>query len=100
MTRSSRNRDVGGARAAARQPRRASKLSPDASHVSAVLLAGEFLANVVNAIPNPVFVKDEQYRFVFFNDAFCTVMGRERDELLGRTDFDFVPPDEARVFRV
>ena len=64
-----------------------------------MLRAGEFLANVVNAIPNPVFVKDEQYRFVFFNDAFCTVMGRERDQLLGRTDSDFVPMEEARVFR-
>src|SRR3546814_10318564 len=49
-------------------------------------------------IPNPVFVKDEQHRFVFFNDAFCAVLGRSRAELLGRSDFDFVPPEEARIF--
>src|SRR5262247_4176812 len=60
--------------------------------------AGALIAGIVNALPNPVFVKDEQHRFVFFNDAFCAVMGRSRSELLGHSDFDFVPAEEAHVF--
>lgn len=53
---------------------------------------GALLVHIVNAMPNPVFVKDEQHRFVFFNDAFCAILGQSRAELLGRSDFDFVPP--------
>jgi PAS domain S-box-containing protein len=60
--------------------------------------ADSFLAHIVNALPSPVFVKDDQHRFVLFNDAFCAVMGRSRAELLGRSDLDFVPAEEARVF--
>jgi two-component system, NtrC family, sensor kinase len=58
----------------------------------------DVLACIVNAITNPVLVKDEQHRFVLLNDAFCSFLGRSRDELLGRSDFDFVPAEEARVF--
>jgi PAS domain S-box-containing protein len=45
-----------------------------------------------------VFVKDEQHRWVLLNVAMCAFMGRGRAELLGKSDFDFFPPDEARVF--
>jgi PAS domain S-box-containing protein len=59
----------------------------------------EFLAQIVNAIQNPVFVKDEQLRFAFFNDAFCALLGRSRDTLLGRTDYDVVPAEQAAFFQ-
>jgi PAS domain S-box-containing protein len=58
-----------------------------------------FLLQVVNAIQSPVFVKDERFRFVFFNEAFCALLGRSRAELIGRTDFDVVPPEQAAIFR-
>ncbi len=59
----------------------------------------EFLLQFVNAIQNPVFVKDEQLRFVFFNDAFCTLLGRSREALVGRTDYDVVPAEQAAQFQ-
>jgi PAS domain S-box-containing protein len=67
----------------------------------ALLLATQqdFLLKVVGGIQNPVFVKDEDFRFVFVNPAFCQFMGRSETELLGRTDFDVVPVEHARVFR-
>ncbi len=58
-----------------------------------------FLSQVVNAIQNPVFVKDEQFRFVYFNDAFCALLGRSPAELIGRTDYDVVPPEQAAFFQ-
>jgi PAS domain S-box-containing protein len=61
--------------------------------------AGSLLANLVNAIPSPVFVKDRQFRFVLVNDAMCAMMGRARSDLIGRSDFDFVPAEEARSFQ-
>jgi len=67
------------------------KLDAGAAHV--------FLMNVVGAIRNPVLVKDEAFRFVFVNDAFCSLMGRSESELIGRTDFDVAPAEQAQIFR-
>ena len=58
----------------------------------------EFVRDLLNAIPNPVFVKDDEHRFLVLNDALCRFVGRERDELLGKSDFDFFPEEEARWF--
>jgi PAS domain S-box-containing protein len=67
----------------------------------ALLLATQqdFLLKVVGGIQNPVFVKDESFRFVFVNEAFCRFMGRSETELLGHTDFEIVPAEHAQVFR-
>ncbi len=68
---------------------------------TAFLLAarGDFLLSVIGGIQNPVFVKDESFRFVFVNEAFCRFMGRSEAELIGATDFDVVPAEHAQVFR-
>ncbi len=58
-----------------------------------------FLLKVIGGIQNPLFVKDEGFRFVFVNEAFCRFMGRTETELLGHTDFDVVPAAHAQVFR-
>jgi two-component system, sensor histidine kinase and response regulator len=71
--------------------------SPPAPYVAAG--ADVFLAQLVDAIPNPVFVKDEQFRLVVANDAFCKMLGRTRSEIVGRTDYDFAPPEEARLYQ-
>lgn len=52
----------------------------------------------LDTIPAPVFVKDEQHNWVFLNRACCEFMGYRRQELLGKSDFDFFPDDEAEVF--
>src|SRR5262245_40518274 len=59
----------------------------------------DVLAHIVDAITNPLFVKDEQHRLVVVNDAFCALLGRTRANILGRTDFDFVPAEEARIYQ-
>lgn len=72
------------------------QLDPRACHVPASSVG--FIESLLEGLPNPVFVKDEQHRWVFLNDAFCRFIGHERRELLGRSDFEFFPPEEARVF--
>jgi PAS domain S-box-containing protein len=56
------------------------------------------LESVLEALPNPVFVKDTLHRWVLLNAAFCQFMGRDRAELLGKSDFAFFPAAEAQVF--
>jgi PAS domain S-box-containing protein len=58
----------------------------------------EFLNHILNAIPDPVFVKDDHHRFVTLNEAFCQFIGRSRSELLGKSDHDFFPKAEADIF--
>jgi two-component system CheB/CheR fusion protein len=56
------------------------------------------LDSLLEALPNPVFVKDEQHRWVLLNDAYCRFMGYERSQLIGKSDHDFFPTVEAEVF--
>ena len=43
--------------------------------------AHDFVGNVINAIADPVFVKDEEHRFVLVNDAEVALLGYAREEL-------------------
>ncbi len=54
---------------------------------------------VLDAIPDPVFMKDENSRFVVLNQSMCDFMGHPYDELVGKTDHDFVPAEYADIFR-
>jgi PAS domain S-box-containing protein len=58
-----------------------------------------FLESVVENIPDVVFVKDaEHLRFVRFNRAGEELHGRSRTELIGKSDHDFFPPEQADFF--
>ncbi|MFH1062008.1 MAG: PAS domain-containing protein [Candidatus Omnitrophota bacterium] len=57
-----------------------------------------FLEEVINHIADPVFVKNEQHRWVLLNDAYCLFMGYERKELIAKTDHDFFPKAQADMF--
>jgi len=58
----------------------------------------QFLNHTINVIPDPIFVKDEQHRWMILNDAFCQLLGKPRQELIGKSDYDFFPKSEASVF--
>jgi diguanylate cyclase (GGDEF)-like protein/PAS domain S-box-containing protein len=57
------------------------------------------LRRVLDAVPHPIFVKDDRHRFLVANESMCTFMGHTHEELVGRTDYDFVPKEHADVFR-
>lgn len=59
----------------------------------------EFLQSVINAIPDPIFVKDRSHRWIVLNDAFCKLLGRPLGDLLEKSDQDFFPSEEADTFR-
>jgi len=58
-----------------------------------------FLNKIINAISDPVFVKDENYRFVLLNESLCKLMNLKQEEILGKTDDDFFPKEQVEVFR-
>lgn len=58
----------------------------------------DFLKLVINAIKTPFFVKDEDHKWVMLNDAAVEMMGHTQDDLLGKSDYDLYPKEQASVF--
>jgi PAS domain S-box-containing protein len=58
----------------------------------------KFLNYTIDAVADPIFVKDEQHRLILLNDAFCKLIGKQREELLGKSDRDFCQQTEAEIF--
>ncbi|MDZ8227165.1 CHASE2 domain-containing protein [Nostoc sp. ChiVER01] len=59
----------------------------------------EFLHNVINTIPDPIFVKNEQHQWIVLNEAYCRFIGYPNKLLIEKSDYDFFPKHEADVFR-
>ena len=58
----------------------------------------EFLNKIIDSIADPVFVKDRRHRWVLMNEAECRFVGYPREKLLGKTDTDYFPKEQADVF--
>ncbi|MEH2077539.1 MAG: CHASE2 domain-containing protein [Nostoc sp.] len=59
----------------------------------------EFLYHVINTIPDPIFVKNEQHQWIVLNEAYCRFIGYPNKLLIEKSDYDFFPKHEADVFR-
>ncbi len=58
------------------------------------------LRSVIENIPDPIFVKDAEGHYLLDNAAHCRSLGAERrEDIIGRTSFDFFPPEEAAAFK-
>ena len=72
---------------------------PDTKDVAGASAERLFLNSIVENIPHMIFVKDaEDLRFVLFNRAGEQLLGTSRDQLIGRNDYDFFPPEQADFF--
>jgi len=57
-----------------------------------------FFKSVLDVIGVPVLVKDESHRFLYMNRPFCRLMGKKKEELLGKNDYDISPKEEAEEY--
>ena len=53
---------------------------------------------MIDQVPDYLFVKDTDSRFIVVNRAVAADLGRQPDDLLGKTDFELHPADLARKF--
>ncbi|MDX2215180.1 MAG: PAS domain-containing protein [Oculatellaceae cyanobacterium bins.114] len=59
----------------------------------------EFLKNIVDVCPYPIFVKDADGRFLLLNQACTLIYGKPIAEMLGKRDADFnTNPDQVEKF--
>lgn len=55
--------------------------------------------SLVENLPQNILRKDLSERFTFANQRFCATLGRSLDEIIGKTDFDFFPPQLAEKYQ-
>ena len=57
------------------------------------------LMNLINNMPDTIYVKDRKSRFIIGNKMLAKITGAETpDQLIGKTDFDFYPKEMAEEF--
>ncbi len=61
-------------------------------------LTRAMLIEVLDHLPTPVYLKDDQTNFVASNISHCKLAGMSNQELMGKNDFDFHAEDKAVVF--
>ena len=55
--------------------------------------------SLVETLPQSFLRKALEGRFTFANQRFCKELGHPRDEIVGKTDFDFFPRELAEKYR-
>ena len=56
-----------------------------------------FFERVMDALPDPIFVKDKEYRCMFGNAEFEKLIGKSRIEFLGKKDDAFLPAEMVDI---
>lgn len=57
-----------------------------------------YLKNILDTVADPIFLKDRQHRWIDGNKAFWNLMKKTESEVVGRSDYEFFPREEADVF--
>jgi PAS domain S-box-containing protein len=55
--------------------------------------------SLVESLPQNIFRKDVEGRFTFVNQRFCATLGKSMEDILGRSDCDFFPPELAAKYQ-
>ncbi|MBI9107377.1 MAG: PAS domain-containing protein [Spirochaetales bacterium] len=62
--------------------------------------AYDLLQTVIDAIPDLVFIKDTNGIMISGNKAICKVLGLTKDEIVGKSDYEMFPKEEADFFKI
>lgn len=60
-----------------------------------LIAAKEFTENILNTIPAPVFVKNENFEMVYANSEYQKFTGFAREKFIGKSDYDIYPKELA-----
>ncbi len=56
-----------------------------------------FLRSLLDAIPIPVFYKDQEGRYLGYNKSFEIFTGAPQEKVIGKSIFDFIPSEIAKI---
>jgi PAS domain S-box-containing protein len=70
----------------------------DRKTLDAVIQDRNMVRTLIDSLPDFIYAKDVQCRFLLANKFCCEAMGTTVDHLVGRTDFEFYAPEIAKNF--
>lgn len=71
----------------------------DRKRAEALLIDSKnYLNRIINTVGDPLFVKDEKYNFVLVNDAFCKMVNKLKEEIIGKPDYEILDREECDFF--
>ena len=59
----------------------------------------QLLNDIIDGSPSPIFLKDRDGKFITINASLERMLGRSRQELKGKTDYDIAPKEVADYWR-
>ncbi len=67
---------------------------------TAILLESEkaTLQSILDSIPDPIFCKDSEGRYVLVNQSFANLTGLSQEEIVGKSDSKLFPKEDADFF--
>ncbi|MFP5240064.1 MAG: two-component system sensor histidine kinase NtrB, partial [Acidobacteriota bacterium] len=66
---------------------------------SALEQSRDFFLAVINAMKDPVFVKDASLRYILLNTSCAALAGGKPEDFIGKTDDEVFPGEVARAYR-
>lgn len=60
--------------------------------------AYSLLENIINESPDLIFYKDVNGIMIGCNQAICDILGLQKEEIIGRSDYDLFSPEKAEFF--
>ncbi len=70
----------------------------DKSKAGLISKYSDFASAIINNIGDPIFVKDENSRLIFVNDACCKLFDLTRDNIIGKTLAEDISSEEMEGF--
>ncbi|MEO5358056.1 MAG: PAS domain S-box protein [Nitrospirae bacterium YQR-1] len=56
-----------------------------------------FIKTVIDGVHSLIYAKDIDGRYILVNDALCKFLGKQRDDIIGRTVKDIFPFEDAQI---
>jgi PAS domain S-box-containing protein len=56
------------------------------------------LKAILDNIPDIAWLKDTESKYILVNEALCKAFGKSLEDFIGKTDFDFSPPELAEKY--
>jgi PAS domain S-box-containing protein len=58
-----------------------------------------FMKAIINQIPDPIFIKDQEHKWTVVNTAFAEgLLGQPEEKVIGCSDYDYLPKEQADWF--
>jgi len=64
-----------------------------------LLVSYQFVSSVIDGTKDLIFYKDKYFNYLGCNESFAKYVGKTKEEIIGKNDFDLFPNKEATVFR-